>query len=318
MTIRNYANNAATTTLSSGISDSDTSATIADATGWPTAPFTIYVDSEVIYVGGRSGTSLSSMSRGYDSTTAASHSGGATVDVVVIAEDFTWDAERNLNFGKVTTDTPDDNFDTGSLDGKWTVVDGGSGTVDLLATSTTGIYDLATRSRSMLAQGEVSNALLLRQDYTLPDGNSIVLSFSPNIVQDSGISDNEIWCGIGINDSDTNQFGTNTQYIFLDANASTYIIRHSSANGPPFNTLGTTIYTPIGGKYYVRFLRDGLDYYGFLSTNGSVWTCLGSRTASSAYNNIWLFVSGNFTGADPVPIQEFHWIRQGGSGQDPW
>ena len=79
---------------------------------------------------------------------------------------------HNLEFGKTATDTPDDEFDTGSLDGKWTAVSGSSGTVDLLGT-TGSTYDFTTRSGELLMQGYNGAAVELRQDYTLPDGNSI-------------------------------------------------------------------------------------------------------------------------------------------------
>src|SRR5690349_17181903 len=38
-----------------------------------------------------------------------------------------------LEKAKGSADTPDDEFNSGTLDAKWTVVDGGSGTVDMLA-----------------------------------------------------------------------------------------------------------------------------------------------------------------------------------------
>lgn len=70
------------------MTDVATTATIASATGWPSAPFTMEVNNEVILVGARAGTSLSSLTRGYDGTTAAAHTSGDGARIVAIAADF--------------------------------------------------------------------------------------------------------------------------------------------------------------------------------------------------------------------------------------
>lgn len=88
MPTRNYSNVAVETTLNGGITDSATSLVVNDATGYPAVPFTIYVDSEVILVEGKSGVTFSSLTRGYDGTSQAAHSDGATVEHKVIAKDF--------------------------------------------------------------------------------------------------------------------------------------------------------------------------------------------------------------------------------------
>jgi len=65
-------------TLSSTIDATASSLTVASATGFPTAPFRVKVDSEVVYVTAVSG-AVFTITRGVDGTVAASHSGGATV-----------------------------------------------------------------------------------------------------------------------------------------------------------------------------------------------------------------------------------------------
>src|SRR5690554_820347 len=85
---RNYSNTAVATTLAAGIIDSDVSLTVADATGYPDPPFTITIESEVILVGEKDGTMFSSLTRGYDGTTAAAHDAGAAVEHAVVAEDM--------------------------------------------------------------------------------------------------------------------------------------------------------------------------------------------------------------------------------------
>jgi hypothetical protein len=89
---RDYAGAAVATTLASGISDSDTSISIAADTGWPTGspgPFYIVIDrgnpsEEKVLVDSRTGTTLTVATagdRGEDDTTATAHTTGASVEV---------------------------------------------------------------------------------------------------------------------------------------------------------------------------------------------------------------------------------------------
>src|SRR5947209_1743930 len=68
------------TTLSAGINAVVTSLAVSSATGFPSSPdFVVKVGSELILVGAVAGTTYSSLTRGYDGTTAASHSSGDSV-----------------------------------------------------------------------------------------------------------------------------------------------------------------------------------------------------------------------------------------------
>jgi len=90
---KEFKGGAAATALNAGINDAVTALVIDDATGWPTAasdPFVIVVDrgtalEEKMLVAARTGTSLSSITRAYDDTTAFSHSSGASVEHVLDA-----------------------------------------------------------------------------------------------------------------------------------------------------------------------------------------------------------------------------------------
>jgi hypothetical protein len=75
----NAANNAETT-LSSAISDSSTSLTVASGAAFPAAPFLISIDDEIIEVGTKNGNTFSSLLRGQEGTTAAVHAQGAKVE----------------------------------------------------------------------------------------------------------------------------------------------------------------------------------------------------------------------------------------------
>src|SRR3990167_8588289 len=73
------------TTLSAAITTTNgTTCTVRDVLGFPaTGTYTVLIDSEQILVGaGGSTTSWSSLTRGYNSTTAATHLDAATVSLV--------------------------------------------------------------------------------------------------------------------------------------------------------------------------------------------------------------------------------------------
>lgn len=91
--MRNYSSTAVATTLASAISSSDTSMTLAAATGLPSVPFTLVIEpdtayEEIVTVTARSGTSVSAMSRGQESTTARSHAAGSVVKHMVTGRDL--------------------------------------------------------------------------------------------------------------------------------------------------------------------------------------------------------------------------------------
>lgn len=111
-TRKDYAGGAAETTISSGINGTDTSITIAAATGWPSGsngPFVVVIDEgtaseEKVLCASRTGTTLTVTTRGYDGTTGTAHSSGANIAHCLSAVDFD---EANYTtvqtVGKVTT-----------------------------------------------------------------------------------------------------------------------------------------------------------------------------------------------------------------------
>jgi len=92
MAIRNYSSIAQPTTLTASISNTATSITVTALTGYPAAPFIIELDrglssSELCLVTGVSGTTLT-VTRGYDGSTAQSHTVGGTVNHSMAAIDL--------------------------------------------------------------------------------------------------------------------------------------------------------------------------------------------------------------------------------------
>jgi hypothetical protein len=88
MAAEQYANAAQTTLSGNGgtVSSGATSFNVASGTGFPASgPFRILIGSELLIVGARSGATFSSVSPGAEGTSAASHSDGDTVTLVLTA-----------------------------------------------------------------------------------------------------------------------------------------------------------------------------------------------------------------------------------------
>jgi microcystin-dependent protein len=91
-TRRTYAGAAASTTITAGINNTDTTVTLTAATGWAAGPFYAVIDpgtasEEKVYVSSRSTTTLTIGTRGVDGTTAKSHTAGAIIYPVHAAID---------------------------------------------------------------------------------------------------------------------------------------------------------------------------------------------------------------------------------------
>lgn len=107
----------AATTLSGAINNSVTSLTLADGTGWPTGspgPFVATIDrglstEEKILVTTRSTNTLSSITRGYDGTSAQNHANGAviehTISALLLDEANRVVSERQGNIGLASAAT---------------------------------------------------------------------------------------------------------------------------------------------------------------------------------------------------------------------
>jgi hypothetical protein len=217
---------------------------------------------------------------------------------------------------KAPTDTPDDDFTADTLDGKWTLVDGASGTVDLLGTAGN-IYDLTTRDSYLLVQAINGDEFQIRQDYTLPDNSSIILALSPAVSMDGApaITINEIWAGMALNDNDGGFNSGTYQLLFFGAASNTFRCQHYNGSTRGSTPVGAC---PTGQKLYLRFSRADLTYYAFMSVDCETWVPMGSVTVAGAYTNIWIFVDSQATVGTPTPIQAFDWIRLGTNSVDPW
>lgn len=222
-----------------------------------------------------------------------------------------------------SADTPDDDFSSGSLDAKWTAVYGSSGTVDLFATGTTiATYDLASRPGWLMVQvgKNLGNKVYLRQDYTLPDGNSIVAAFACNSGFNTvaGAVNNSLAYGIAVNSTDSDISSGTYTYIYADTQNLTgprpIIVSSVGSNYTgPDNCMG------LGNVIYFRISRVGTNYSHFMSTNGGVtWCFLGTKALGGAADNVWIFWSLDTTITGPAPISGCKFFRLGTNNIDPW
>lgn len=223
---------------------------------------------------------------------------------------------------KPTTDTLDDEFDSTTLDAKWTAVSGSVGTVNLLETGNVSKYDLTTRPGWVLMQaGSAGTEVVeLLQDITLADGESVIAAFAPAALTDVAIANNELLFGLSLNGNDTawdNTTTTGAVQVLFDFDVDLATIDFGEFGGGGM----VGVKTPIGAWghiVYLRITRSTLNYYGSYSMDGSTWVQLGAEALSSAANNIWLFCESRAAYGDPVPIVAVDWIRQGTNGLDPW
>jgi hypothetical protein len=217
--------------------------------------------------------------------------------------------------------TPDDDFSSSTLDPKWTAVSGSLASVNLLETgATVQEYDLTTRPGWLLVQvgRNASQNVRLRQDYTLPDGNSIVLAIAANTGSTATAAGNNFFqISFAVNQDDTTIRTAPYLEVFVDSQASDPSRVYVSSNvGSDFT--GPAVGS-AGGLVYFRIARSGLAYAVFAATDGSTWMPLAHRTLASAATNVWIQVESTAAITGPIaPIAGVDWIRLGTNALDPW
>jgi hypothetical protein len=227
---------------------------------------------------------------------------------------------------KPTTDTVDDNFDASTLDGKWTAVSGAVGTVDPFAVLATNspIYDLITRPDWLMTQvrqndGSTTGAIRLRQDFTLADGDSIVIAHTLPTYTASAASANESGINLALNDTDSDHAAGNRVICRWITNT-TY---RTQLYGGTTTTFRRDFYS-VHGMAYTRFARKDngatKEYYFATSLDGSTWEWYGPFGPGVELTNLWIGhdSAGGGVGTDPSPIVGFYFVRQGDNQLDPW
>lgn len=120
--VRRYSNFAVETTLDTGIGSGDSGLVVVDAAGYPAPPFVIALEpdtafEEFILVGQKSSATFSTLTRGFDGSTAGPHNAGSVVKHVAVASDFAeiWshrhvslEGSTPLDFGSPSDSEPGD------------------------------------------------------------------------------------------------------------------------------------------------------------------------------------------------------------------
>ena len=234
-----------------------------------------------------------------------------------------------LHSEKPSPDTLDDEFASFALDSKWTVVSGSSGTVDPLSRTDQSTYDLVTRPGWLLIQcgSDGTEDVQLRQDVTLADGESVVLAIAPNFNMGTNRDpdSNHIQIGLGLNTSTTDIEPADTFALvwLAEADPAGMDIQGAAENTGGTSVASSQVYLPFApGVMFARIFRDGTDYHLFYSIDGVSWSSLMgslSGAVTTTLDRLWISVKNTASTADePVPITAVKWIRQGGSGVDPW
>lgn len=221
-----------------------------------------------------------------------------------------------LASAKSAADTPDDEFDSSTLDGKWTAVSGSSGTAALLTagSAVTELYDLTTRPGWLIMQCGTGDDVALRQDYTLPDGSSIVLAVAVGTGETSG-GDNQAFA-LRLNDDDSSSVAGEFVALMVEQDGTAFNIQGNSDTSSSGNEITSEV-SPLSQVIFLRIARDGLTYSCFYSIDGFTWSIVYQDTHADIADNIWLHFGGPTT-LDVVATVAIAWIRQGTNDLDPW
>lgn len=294
MARRNFSNTATDTILSAGISSSVTSLAVVSASGYPAAPFAISCESEIILVGAKSGTTFSSLTRGFDNTTAAAHVSGVVIKHRIIANDVSFRRIDPVN-DKTSTNTLTDHFDDDSLAADWTQVTP-SGTV----TWTEAKDVLSAKYKNQLTSdcvglvktiGALSFPIVLTTAIRclgVPNFNMSGLLFSNGTTASSTI----VWA--------MPHQDTGAGFV------------HSFRTGT-FGTVGTTIVTErraalIGGWLYQRLIWRAVNTWSLeISPDGVSWTeyANGNETISMTPTHFGFGVSSWGSAFDQIATFEY-------------
>lgn len=222
--------------------------------------------------------------------------------------------------------SPDDDFSSTTLDSKWRVPSGSGslGTVDPFATNVaTPVYDLVSKSGYLAVQAD-NGTFAARQDYTLPDGKSVILTLAPAINVSSNLAD-EVVAGITLNNGDNNpveRSGNGYTSIQFRAINDAWEIQGltKDVNGTVLDEslVGGGVddeYAFNGMKMQFKISRkdnNGSPEYMLSYSFGGVFVPIKRmQTSNNAYSNIWIRVASyqDYTNGRIVPIQLFDDIK---------
>lgn len=205
----------------------------------------------------------------------------------------------------------------GSL-GAFTAVGTSSGTVSLLATPSAPIYDLGTRSGTLLLQADEGGVAQIYQAFDISDGEELIVSMGTGFAQGAG-GNNEYHIGISFTTANTG-FGDGTEDRFYWDGGNEEI---SHWNGGTFPAVMAGVLVP-GGALYWRLSRIGAVVVVSFSFDGRNWCPFSevdvvARGHTSGY--VWLFQSlanAVLTGSKIVAPLEVSWVRHQTASASPY
>lgn len=226
-----------------------------------------------------------------------------------------------LHSEKASAGTLDDEFNAQTLDAKWTVIAGSHARIDLLEGNNVARYDLVTRTGCLLIQvgSAATQEVQLRQDYTLADGESVILAISPAMHLGSVTAD-ELQIGLGLNSDDSFYSAGSTHFEFyaVETDSTPDIQASPTGHSGGQGSVTVTLTNAISRTLFLRMSRSSLFYHPSFSFDGMSWSPLGGSSFAAAHNNLWIFARNAGTTGTPIPVQAIHWIRSGVNSVDPW
>lgn len=330
-----YANNASTT-LNGAIDNSTTSVVVSSATGFPSSgDFRIKIDNEIMLVTGVSGTTFT-VTRGVESTAAASHGNGVDVHHILTKASLLKLIEESIGLGAhasrpsagragaiyIANDVPLGFRDTGSV---WSpfgpIFTFTKPTLSTTLTTkvTSGSADLAitdNKDRSLVEATSTSGSSMCTYVQSAPSTPYTIEmgAYFGMVSKTSGTA-----IGIGFRDSGTSR----QRVLFLNYNGTNLLIAvldHTNLttfSATPFSM--NAQFTPLNQFMFFKIEDDGTDHRFKISFDGMEYITLlkASRTAFVATPNqvgVFLTPPGTTTGDSNVFNRTFlnvlHW-KQG-------
>lgn len=297
--------NAASTTLSGSILNSNTSLVVASASAFPTSGnFRILVESEIMLVTGVSGTTFT-VSRGQENTTAVGHNTGVSVTHILTSGALTTLRSDALSLG-ITAGTFSSRPAAGTAGRMYFPTDGGLGAVDdgsnwrpLLNGNILGTQPPAAASFTAFNQGASTlvdnNGGLL---YTgVNDGATTTLR---GYTQSIG-SFTQLECALGWQTTGTNSSNTFSVggIIFRESSSSkaytgVYTINHNTlASDAELQIFSSNTTRTVDNAYsmgatgnapiFLRIRKDATNVYLDWSSTRANWKNLDTRTIASVF-----------------------------------
>ncbi len=238
------------------------------------------------------------------STTLHSHAGGGGGQI---------GGAYDIEAGSYTDAGLSDEFNAGTLDPQWTAVNATAGSINFLGIPTDPIYDLASRSGTLLVQGDTNSLGSFRIDQMIASGEQIVASLLIPSFGDQ-VTGNGFWVGIAVNNNDTGpDVGTRFMCVFDGNDAGDFRVTDG------FSVLADLREAFAPGRWYMRMVRSGTQGYFFVSRDGITWAFMSDHDIS-ALDNMWVFGGSAATHSVPVgAIWGCNWFRHVANiNHDPW